>query len=233
VKHLNAQLQAGRTVLLYGPMGSGKSALLEVLAHDMKKQRRPCGFCRSTRALSDITEALLAAYPEVVRAGRTRRQLRRDLVYAVEARPGALLLDHLHDVGTQFKGYLRAMRGTGLGVILAADAEVPRDHDRLRAMHLAYLEAEVPPLPSRCLHRILDQTLEAAPTPFALTDTDRSALVRMARGRPGWIIWACRILGDIHYWRHGRVLLNSLRAEVLTRIMGMYVSTNLKIRSIC
>jgi hypothetical protein len=58
------------------------------------------------------------------------------------------------------------MRGTGLGVLLAADAEVPRDHDRLRAMHLTYLEIEVPPLPSRCLYRILDEVLEVAPLPF-------------------------------------------------------------------
>jgi ABC-type phosphonate transport system ATPase subunit len=108
VKDLSGPLLAGRTVLLYGPMGSGKSALLEALARGMKQQRRPCGFSRRTRSLSDLTGALLAAYPAVRRPGRAQRQLRSDLVYAVQARPGALLLDHLVDVGTQFKGYLRA-----------------------------------------------------------------------------------------------------------------------------
>ena len=231
VGQLAEPLLAGRTVLLYGPMGSGKSAILEALARAMKKQRRPCGFCPSARSLCDITAALLAAYPTVRRQGRSQRQLRSDLVYAVEARPGALLLDHLGDVSTQFKGYLRTMRGTGLGVLLAADAEVARDHDQLRAMHLAYLEVEVPPLPSRCLHRILDETLEADPLPFALADSDRSALIRMARGRPGWVIRAGRILGDIHYWRDGRVMLESLRAEIMTRIAGMYFTANPETRS--
>jgi energy-coupling factor transporter ATP-binding protein EcfA2 len=224
VKMLAEPLLAGRTVLLYGPMGSGKSTLLEALDRRMKKQRRPCGFCRSARSLSAITKALQAAYPEVPSEGRTQRQLRSDLVYAAEVRPGALLLDHLGDVGTQFKGYLRAMRGTGLGVLLAADAEVDRDHDRLRAMHLAYLEVEVPPLPSRCLHRILGETLEADPLPFDLADVDRAALIRMARGRPGWVVWAGRIMCDPHYWRDGRVLLESLRAEIMTRIAGAYCS---------
>ena len=231
MKDLAEPLLAGRTVLLYGPMGSGKSALLEALARGMKKQRRPYGLCRSTRSLSDITETLLAAYPAVRCEGRTQRQLRSDLVYAAEARPGALLLDHLGDVGTQFKGYLRAMRGTGLGVLLAADAEVARDHERLRAMHLSYLEVEVPPLPSRCLHRILDEILEANPLPFALTAIDRRALIRMARGRPGWVIRAGRILADTHYWHDGRVQLESLRAEIMTRIMGEYLSASPETRS--
>jgi energy-coupling factor transporter ATP-binding protein EcfA2 len=231
VGQLAELLLAGRTVLLYGPMGSGKSAILEALALTMKKQGRPCGFCPSARSLCNITEALLAVYPAVRCAGRTQRQLRSDLVYAVEARPGALLLDHLGDVGTQFKGYLRAMRGTGLGVLLAADAEVARDHDQLRAMHLAYLEVEVPPLPSRCLHRILDETLLADPLPFTLADTDRSAIIRMVRGRPGWVIRAGRILGDIHYWRDGRVMLESLRAEIMTRIAGMYFAANPETRN--
>ncbi len=218
-------MAAGRVVLLYGPIGSGKSALLEAVAGRMKKQRRPCGFCRTTRSLPDMTEALLAAYPASRREGRTRRQLRRDLARAVEERPGALLLDHLSHVGTQFKGYLRALQGTGLGVLLAADAEVDRDHDRWRAMHLAYREFEVPPLRSRCLHRILDEVLDDASLPFALADIDRSALIRMAHGRPGWVIRAVRILGDTHYWRDGRVQLELLRAEILTQIMGMYFYT--------
>jgi ABC-type cobalamin/Fe3+-siderophores transport system ATPase subunit len=59
VKDLAGPLLAGRTVLLYGPKGSGKSALLEALARGMKRQRRPCGFSRRTRSLSDLTGAPL------------------------------------------------------------------------------------------------------------------------------------------------------------------------------
>ena len=222
VKCLAEPLLAGRTVLLYGPMGSGESSLLEALVRSMQKQRRPCAFCRCTRSLSDITEALLAVYPGVRVEGRTQRLLRSYLADAIEARPGVLLLDHLGDAGTQFKGYLRTLRGTGLGVLLAADAEATRDHEHLRAMNLAYQEIKIPPLASPSMNRILAEVLLANPLPFIFTRGDKSALIRMARGRPGWIVMAVQILHDIHYWRNSRVLRESLRAEIMTRIAGMY-----------
>ncbi|RJQ72782.1 MAG: AAA family ATPase [Desulfobacteraceae bacterium] len=222
LKRLAEPLLAGRTFLLYGPVGSGKSSLLEDMAQSMKKQGRPCGFCRCTRALSDITEGLLAAYPQVKREGRTQRQLRSYLVDAIEARPGVLLLDHLREVGTQFKGYLRSMRGTGLDVLLVADAGSQRDHERLRATRLAYQEIIVPPLARRAMHRILAEAILPNRLPFALPDVEKSALIRMARGRPGWMILAGRILSDTHYWRDGRVLKESLRAEIMTRIARTY-----------
>ena len=224
LRQLTDSLMAGHTVLLYGPMGSGKSALLDALARRMKKQHRPCGFCCRARSLPDITEALLAAYPVVQREGRTQPQLRGDLVHAVEARPGVLLLDHLGDLGSQFKGYLRTMGETGLWMLLAADAEATRDHDRLRAMHLSFRETEAPRLPSRNLHQILNETLKAGPPPFNLTNTDRSALIRLARGRPGWAIWAGRMLREIHFWRHGRVLLGSVHLGIMMQILNRYLT---------
>jgi len=217
-------LLGGRTVLLYGPMGSGKSAILEALVRVMEVYRRPCGFSQRTQSLSDITGALLAAYPEVPRRGRAQREIRSALTLAIEAEPGALLLDHLGDPGTQFKGFLRFLRGNGLGVLMAADVEVPRDHERLRAMRLAYQEIEVPPLPSRTMHRILADVLSGDPLPFALQHAEKSALMRIARGRAGWIVMASRLLRDAHYWRDGRIRKESLRAEIMSQIMGRYVA---------
>ena len=118
VTDLAEPLLAGRTVLLNGPMGSGKSTLLEALARRMKKQRRPCGISRSTRSLSDITEALLSAYPAVPGEGCTRRQMRSDLAYAAEARPDALLLDHLGEVVPNSKGICGPCGGPDWGCSL-------------------------------------------------------------------------------------------------------------------
>jgi Cdc6-like AAA superfamily ATPase len=185
VKVLTELMLNGQTVLLYGPMGIGKTAIMEAVGRSVKKQKRPCGFARRTRSLSEMTEALLAAYPNAQRDGRTQRQIRGDLSDAIEDQPGVLLLDHLHDAGTQFKGYLRSLQGTGLGVLLAADVEVPRDHARFRSMRLAYREMEVPPLPSRYMHCILMNSLSEKTLPNSLKDADRSALVKVAHGRPG------------------------------------------------
>ncbi len=223
VRNLAERLRAGETVLFYGPVGSGKSTALDRLAYYTGKQHRPYGFCRPTRSLRDITEALLAAYPDIRHEGRTQRQIRHDLSSAIENRPGTLLLDHFSDVGTQLKGYLRSLRGTGLGVLWVADAETPRDHERLRAMRLAYQEINIPPLPSRIMHRILADRLAAAgPLPFSLPETDRIALIRMARGRPGWIVMICDLLRRPRFWDDGRVLKAPLKAEIISKIAGMY-----------
>ena len=190
----------------------------------MEAYRRPCGLSRRTQSLSDVTAALQAAYPEVPHRGRAQRRIRSALRLTIEVHPGVLLLDHIGDPGTQFKGYLRSLRGKGLGVLMAADVETPRDHERLRAMRLAFQEIEVPPLTSRTMRRILADALSGSPLPFALQPADGSALIRMARGRPGWIVMASRLLRDAHYWRNGRMRKESVRAEIMTQIMGRYVA---------
>jgi len=222
VKALTELMLKGQTVLLYGPMGIGKTAIMEAVGRSVKKQNRPCGFARRTRSLSEMTEALLAAYPNAQRDGRTQRQIRGDLSDAIENQPGVLLLDHLHDVSTQFKGYLRSLRGTGLGVLLAADVEVPRDHARFRSMHLAYREMEVPPLPSRYMHRVLMNSLSEQSLPNSLKDADCFALVKVAHGRPGWIPMICELLQRTDYWSRGHVRVASMRISVMTEITKRY-----------
>ena len=52
------------------------------------------------------------------------------------------------------------MRGTGLGVLLAADAEVVRDHDQLRAMHLTELQYCIIVLPGKVKLRKCEQEID-------------------------------------------------------------------------
>ena len=140
----------------------------------------------------------------------------------IEKTPGALLLDHLYDAGTQFKGYLRALRGTGLGVLFAADVEDVRDRQRFRSMHLAYREMEVPPLANRYLYRILADALAEKSLPDTVSEADRSALIKAARGRPGWTVMMAERLQNSDYWSCDHVHVASLWASIMIEVKKKY-----------
>ncbi len=222
---LHSRLSEGRTILLYGPKGSGKTTILKNVARRIKKDRRPCGLCKMTRALSDVTGALLQAYPSVSTKSRSRRSVRFALDTAVEANPGILLLDHVHAVGTQVRGFLRSLLGTGLGVLMAADVEGERDHRKYRAMRLAYEEETVPPLPGRYMRCIFRNAVPDDALPFPLTEADLRGLLRCARGRPGWIIRMGELLQLENYWHKGRVLKESIYIQLLCETETAYCSS--------
>lgn len=201
---------AGHTILLHGPVGIGKSALLDAIAARARRARKPCARAQRTEQLADVTQALAQAYPEV--AATTQRQLRGRLRLAVERRPGVLLLDHVGAAGTATKGFLRSLRGLGLGVLLAGDVEHPRDHQRLRDFGLAYREVAVPPLSTRSMSRVLTASLASS---RPLHADDEAALLTAARGRPGWLIAAVERLADPRYWSDdGRVRQTLLAADL-------------------
>lgn len=223
VAGLFAQVGAGNTVLIHGPWGVGKSALLAELLRRWRASGRPCGLAPRTTALGDVTRALADAYPKVSAEGRTQRRLRSSLHMAVEANPGVLLLDHLASGGTALKGFLRSLRGTGLGVLMAADVEDQRDRDRVRAFGLAYREIEVPLLPERHLRELLEAHLARRSLPYELADPDRGALITMARGRPGWIRSLVERLASPRYWAGQGVLLELLRCDLSLEVMNHYL----------
>lgn len=149
----------GSTLVLLGPLGIGKTSILRDLSVRLRGRGCPCGLARDTHCLGDVTTALERAYPDVDASALTQRRLRSRLRLAVEARPSALLLDHVSAAGTAMKGYLRSLRGTGLGVILAADVENRRDHAAVRALHLTHMEMVVPPLAGSTMAAILERAV--------------------------------------------------------------------------
>jgi hypothetical protein len=218
---IQALALGGETVLVFGPLGSGKTAILDELARRVEQPERPCAFCPRTERLSDITQAFARCYLAGGEA-LTQRQRRGRVRLAIERHPGILLLDHLLDVGNAVKGYLRSLRGTGLGVVMAVDVEHPRDHARVRARGLAYREIALPPLPGRYMRRLLDREIEAQQIPNRLLEADRHALVQVARRRPGWIVRLIAAAAKAHYWRGDHLLVDLLAADVSLAVAQHY-----------
>jgi len=224
--HLEREVLRGSTLILLGPLGMGKSSILAALASRLREHNRPCGLAPDTRCLGDITAALASAYPDIDASSLTQRRLRSCLRLAVEERPGVLLLDHISTAGTATKGFLRSLRGTGLGVLLAADVENRRDHVATRALHLAYMETGVSPLARSTMVAILDPRLESRALPHALQEEDRRGLLLLAKGNPGRLVSFVDLLVDERFWREGRVSTSSVNGAALELVLRRYLAMN-------
>lgn len=210
-------LGRGQTVLLWGPWGIGKSAWLARLHEHAEAAGVPCGLAARTDSLADVTRALCRAYPEVPTSNRSQRGVRSALRMALERRSGLLLLDHFRATGTATRGFLRSLRRSGLGIAIAVDIEHPRDLERVKALRLAYYERAVPPLRGEPLRRLLASAVGDAPR------RELAEIVRMAAGRPGWIVRIGERLRDREYRRGDRILLEKLHADLRLDVLAHYV----------
>jgi hypothetical protein len=207
---LAAGLSRGQHVVLWGPRGSGKSALLRAVLPELRSAR--CALCATTSSLDDITRTLERAYSEIATAGLTRRAARSRLWWAADAEPGCLLLDHVTRVPSAMKGWLRRLRGGVVGVTLAVDVDSPRERQRLREMKVGCLSLRMPPTSSRTLMRLLGHAWSMEPA-FALPTAARRILVRAARGRPGWIVLCAALGAQPRYWHQQQLRVHVLALD--------------------
>lgn len=219
VRRLTDLVLGGNEVLLYGPLGIGKTSVLEAVAARARAAGRPTGLATRTMSLGDATRALASAYPEARAA--TQKRLRSCLRSCVDERPAVLVLDHVLNAPTALRGFVRSLRGTRTGVAFAFDADHPRDHSRAREFHLTHREIALPPLGRRYLRRLLETKLRTANQRVGADDQD--VLLDVARGRPGWIATVIELLGDRRHWRGDRVRLDRLCVDVSIGILQRYM----------
>jgi hypothetical protein len=210
----------GDTVLVYGPLGIGKTAILAAVARKVKASGKPYEVWPKTETFRDVVLGLAETYPEVQVYGWNHRQLRNAFRLAIEAEPGILLLDHFAGVGTAMKGFLRYLRLSGLGILIAAEVEHPRDHARLRDMRLTHCEVEVPPLPAPYLRVLFEDALRRTTLPHPLDEEALVVHIEKARGRPGWIPRILRRLSDPRYWSGGKALADLIEIDVAIECSG-------------
>jgi|GEM_PF-1331082 len=218
---IGALLEQGEIILLYGRVGVGKSAVLRELAGRAHQRGMPYALATRTASLADFTSALSRAYPAVSTSG-TQRQIRSRLRMAVEARPGVLLFDDLGQTGTAFKGALHSVRGMGLGIVLAADVDQPRDHDRIRALGLTYREIPLRPLHGHSTRALLEALLERRVLPHPLAAEHFRALAAAAAGLPGRAVHFAEALVDPRAWLGGRPRVDWLRTGAAIQAAERY-----------
>jgi hypothetical protein len=218
---LGGLLDRGLVVVLFGRVGAGKSALLRALARRARRRASPCALVSRTASLADFTRALACAYPGVP-GGGTQRQIRGRLRKAMEARPGVLLLDGLGETGTAFKGLIKSVRGTGLGIVLAADVDQPRDHQRLRTAGLSHYELALRPLHGNSMRALLQALIEQRPLAHPLTPEHMRALVAAAEGLPGRALDFADALVDPLSWSSGNPRVDWLRTGSAIRAAERY-----------
>jgi hypothetical protein len=218
---LERLLRDGQVVVLRGRVGAGKSALLRSLACRASRRGIPNALAARTTSLADFTEALAVAYPGTEPRG-TQRQRRSRLRTALAARPGVLLLDHLGRTGTAFKGAIRSVRGTGLGIVFAADVDHLRDHERVRALGLSHHELELRPLHGRSMRALLQAFVRLRRPAFPLTPEHVRSLVAATEGLPGRAVDFVEALADPAAWSRGNPRVDWLRTGSAIRAAEQY-----------
>jgi len=210
----------GEMVLVYGPRGIGKSAVLAEVARKVRAVGKPCAVWPETETFRDVVLGLAEVYPEFLVEGRNHRQLRNAFRLAIEADPGVLGLDHFTSAGTAMKGFLLHLRRSGLGILITAEVDHPRDRARLRGMGLTHWEVQVPPLLPQHLRVIFEEARRDFTLPHPLAEEGILALLEMTRGHPGWIRSILERLSAPRYWSNGKVLGDLLEIDVAIEASG-------------
>ena len=220
VRELMRRLERGETVLVHGPVGSGKTVIGEMIVRRARDGRRAAGRAERTNRLVDFGDA----YPGATRGATSARRALSRLREVVEARPGVVVLDHLGQTGTAFKGALRSLRGTGLGILLLADVDAPRDHARVRALGLTQHELPLPRLHANTIRTILRRALASEVLPRALDDEELAAFVSAAEGLPGRAIAFAKALANGDAWLAGRPRVAWLKSEAAIAAASRYLA---------
>jgi len=206
---LTGRLQSGAHLILFGPRGAGKSTLLAWMLEGCRASRVPCALAAETTGLADVVDAFSQAYPLVDLRGLNRRAIATRLRLTAESAPGVLLLDHVRELTTAMIGFLRLLRGGVVGALLIVDIDSEFERERLLAWRRHALCVHMPLMPNRNLQQLLLDECAAYALP-AIEPAAVGQMVRLARGRVGWLRECVRHLHSADYWREGRLHLAAL-----------------------
>lgn len=228
-------IRSGRSLLVLGPAGSGKTALLE-WANDSAGDA--ClSIVQSYETLHDLlvntARALLqsghrafcrAAYSGADSEKWLRNQsslhLKGLLWAALGAEPRTLILDGVHGASHRTYRFLQQLYFTpGMAIIAAARSEP--DLGVLRRLFWDPRERlYLRPLSSREALRLFDMAAERFGLQHLDLDDFRAKAVHASRGNPGKIVEMCRLASIPQYSSRGRIKFSLIQIETKTRFLG-------------
>lgn len=222
VRHVSV----GDHVALFGPVGMGKTTLIEILRARLTGSGMAPRVAQHVGALADLSHVMGAepsgGSPSVRRARARTAAARASVV---------LLLDHVTTAGTATKAELRRLREASIGVVLAIDVDASRETEALRAARLAPHLLAAPSV-STLLLRALLMSMVASHARVPRGD-DVGFLAAAARGRPGWIVECVRLLAQPDYWTSAGVRRLLLRGDVDLALWQRRRPLTTKVASLC
>jgi DNA polymerase III delta prime subunit len=150
-RNLMKQLRAGSHLTLYGPRGSGKSALALAVRDECLSENIPCGISTQTAGLPDVVSALAQAHGDVDVDGLGKRAARARLRLAADKTPTILLLDHTTIITAPMVGFLRRLRGGIAAALLIVDVDSQRERERIDA-HASHVQRRTASFSCRAMH---------------------------------------------------------------------------------
>jgi len=183
----------------------------------------PCGVAARTATLGDITEAMRRVYPDFAGADGPRRRIRSRLSRAAEEVGGVLLLDHFQDLGAASKGFLKSLWTLRVGILAVVDVEFPRDTAPFRGLKMTDETIALPRLDAKSMRRVFEAAVGERAVPRWPNEREWRALLRIAKGRPGWMERLAVGAAEARYWRDGGLETGLLRIDVAAGFAAEYI----------
>ena len=223
-------IQNGRSVLVVGAAGMGKTAILQAVAQRLLQPGTSrtvlyCGEATKLRkTLQLLAEGLYdrrGARPTVTTGARvvSRRRmarlpiriLRRFVLRYLKAGQFAVLLDHLKLVRGTYASFVdQLVEDVGVPIVAAACSLSPDETGRLWWVGWNFTVIEVTPLSRKDARRLIEHCLDRAHIDLPDRQDFASGVTKRAGGNPRIIVRLCQMASAPQYQVNGRTDLRLL-----------------------
>ena len=232
-------LQAGRSVLLTGEAGMGKTAILRAAWAQRTQQIRML-YCPQASTVKAILKSLAEELCESSTNGSTGkericpfsaetgtrflssrlsvRELRQFVLSALRSRPHALLLDHVGWVRGAYSLFLEELVDcVHVPIVATVRSLDSNDNGRLWWIGWTFQNIVLRALSAREARKVIEDTLDR--NGVSLPDREQfiTELVRLAKGNPRMIVRICNMAHSVRYQISGRTDLRLLHLDLRLR----------------